>query len=138
MPDSSAIDAALVAKLIGDATLMAITTDGVWMDEAAPEATKFVIISLIEATDEPMFAGRAFEDALYLVKAVTLNSSGADVKTAAARIDALLDHQPLTVAGYSHCLTRRERRERHTEVDDQDTSIRWQHRGGQYRVVVSP
>jgi len=138
MSDSSAIDAALTAKLLGDPTLMAITTDGVWFDEAAARATKFVIISLVDEHDEPMFGGRAFEDALYLVKAVALASSGADVKAAAARIDALLDGGTLTVTGYSLMTLRREARIRLTEVDDVDTSIRWQHRGGHYRLQVSP
>lgn len=137
MADSSEVDAAIAAKLIADATLMAITTDGVFFDEAKQGAQAFVIVSLIEEHDEPMFSGRAFEESLYLVKAVTLGTSGANVKTAAARIDALLDQQPLTVTGYKHTLTRREARVRLTEVDGEDASIRWQHRGGQYRVVVS-
>lgn len=138
MSDSSAIDAALTAKLLGDPTLMAIATDGVWFDEAAANATKFVIVSLVDEHDEPMFGGRAFEDALYLVKAVALASSGADVKSAAARIDALLEYGTLAIPGYSLMTLRRERRIRMTEVDGVDRSIRWQHRGGHYRIQVSP
>lgn len=137
MPDSSEIDAALSAKLLADPTLMGICSDGVYFDEASQGLTKFVIISLVLALDTPMFGARAFEDATYLVKAVTLNNSGADVKTAAARIDALLDNQPLSVSGYSHMVTRRVERIRLTEVDDMDNSIRWQHRGGRYEIVVS-
>jgi hypothetical protein len=136
--DSSEVDAALSAILLADSALMSVMGDGIFFDEAAPGATKFVILSLIEAQDEPMFNGRAFEDALYLVKAVALGSSGADVKTAAARIDALLDYGTLTIAGYTHMLTRRESRVRLTEVDEIDPSIRWQQRGGRYRVLASP
>lgn len=137
MPDSSDVDAALLAKLKGDAALMALATDGVVFDEADKGQTKFVLVSLIDEHDEPMFQGRAFEDALYLVKYVEQGTSGVNAKAAAARIDALLDGQSLTVAGYTLMTMRRESRIRVTEVDEIDNDLRWQHRGGRYQVVVS-
>jgi len=136
--DSSEIDNALVAKLGADAALLAIATNGVYWDEAPAGSTKFVIVSLVDEHDEAMFGARAFEDALYLVKMVALSTSGADVKAAAARIDTLLEGGTLTPAGYRLMVMQRESRIRITEVDDVDASIRWQHRGGQYRVMVSP
>lgn len=138
MPDSSEIDDALAAKLIGDSVLMALMTDGVYFDEASQNKTRFVVVSLVTAFDEGMFGKRAFEDATYLVKAVALGTSGADVKAAAARIDALLELGTMTVAGYGLMSMRRVERVRYTEVDSVDASIRWQHRGGRYRVMVSP
>ena len=137
MADSAAVDAALVAKLSGDATLAGYMTGGVYMDIAPSGSTKFVIVSLIIEQDEPMFAGRAFEDAVYLIKAVELSTTGTTVNAAAARIDTLLDQQSLTVTGYSHMVTRRQERVRYTDVDDANPDTRWQHRGGQYQVVVS-
>lgn len=139
MPDSSAVDSALSAKLLGDATLMALATDGVWFDEAPQGKTKFVIISLVEETDTPQFGSRSFEDATYLVKYVEQSSSATNAKAAAARIDVLLEGGTLAPAGYS--LMTMQRLSRITpmvEVDDVDTSIRWQHRGGLYEIVVSP
>lgn len=141
-PDSSEIDAALVATLLGDAALMALLPDGVYFDVARPGAQRFVLVSLVAEEDVGQFGGRAYEDALYLVKAVALGTSGADVKTAAARLDALLEDQPLAVTpgspagvpGYAWMTCHREARVRYTEVDDLDPSIRWQHRGGHYRV----
>lgn len=148
MPDSSAIDQALVDTLLGDATLMALMPDGVHVDEAPKGATQkkqFVIVSLVDAHDTPIFEGRGAETALYLVKAVELSTVAVkNIKAAAARIDALLDPQPpaarttLTIAGYQHQLLRRESRVRMTEVDDVDSSIRWQHRGGRYQVIAAP
>lgn len=135
--DSSLIDAALLARLDNDALLMAILTDGVYFDEARQNAQKFLIVSLLDHVDESVFGGRAIESALYLVKAVTLGPSGDTVKSAAARIDVLLEDQPLTVAGYTWMSTHREARIRKTEVDQVDTAIRWQHRGGHYRVEMS-
>lgn len=137
MADSSDIENALIAKLAADATLLGLCPNGVYYDEAPPGSTRFVIVSLVDETDEPMFSARAFEDALYLVKAVMLSTAGGDVKSAAARIDVLLDQQPLTVTGYNVSLMRRESRVRVTEVDDLDKSIRWFHRGGRYQVVAS-
>ena len=137
MSDSSDVDNALIAKLIADAPLTALMPDGVYFDEAAPGKTKFVIVSLVTSFDTPMLRARAFEEATYLVKAVALSTSGGDVKSAAARIDTLLDGGTLTVSGYSLMYMQRVERLRMTEVDAVDPSIRWQHRGGHYEVMVS-
>lgn len=145
MPDSSAIDQALIDKLLGDATLMALMPDGVHVDEAPAGKTQFVIVSLVDAHDTPIFEGRGTETGLYLVKAVERSTVAVkNIKAAAARIDALLDPQPplpratLTITGYGLQLLRRESRLRMLEVDDADSSIRWQHRGGRYEVVAAP
>ena len=137
MPDSSDIDAAVVARLMSDAQLMALMPDGVYFDVASKSASRFVIVSVLSALDSSMFQGRAYESPLYLVKAVELSSSGANVRAAAARIDALLDNGTLAITGYTLMATRRRERVRYTEVD-QDNDARWQHRGGQYEVVCSP
>ncbi len=137
MPDSSAIDNALIALLGADATLLALVPNGVYWDEAPPNSTRFVIVSFAEEQDGAMFSGRAFESGLYLVKAVMLSTAGGDIRAAAARIDVLLDQQSLTVSGYGITDMRRESRVRMTEVDDVDASIRWFHRGGNYRVMAS-
>lgn len=138
MADSEAIDEALSAKLQNDATLMAIATGGIWFDEAKQNADRFLIISLLTEFDEPMFNARAFEDATYLVKYVEKGTSGLNTKAAAARIDALLEQGTMTVVGYGLMAMRRVERVRYVEVDDVDRSIRWQHRGGRYQVMVSP
>lgn len=143
--DSSNIDAALIATLGSDHTLLSLCPNGAYIDEAPPGATRFVIVSLIDHLDEPTFEGRAFEDALYLVKAVMLSTAGGNIKAAAARIDELLEDQPLGIgsspalapSGYTQMAVYRESRIRTTEVDDIDPSIRWFHRGGQYRVQMA-
>jgi hypothetical protein len=138
MSDSSDVDAAVVTKLSGDATLMALTTDGVFMDVSASGETKFVIVSQVAHEDDYVFDGRVWETFTYLIKAVDRSTSGATVKTAAARIDTLLQDVALTITGYGHLLTRRTERVRYTEVDSVDADIRWQHRGGLYQVVAAP
>jgi hypothetical protein len=135
--DSSDIDAALLAVLNGDASLNALLPDGTFMDEAPPGAKRFVIISLLDARDEARFGGRAYEDALYLIKAVGLSTVNPNMKAAAFRIEQLLEDQLLTVTGYTPMALHREERVRLTEVDDIDPTIRWYHRGGRYRVLQS-
>lgn len=143
MADSSDIDQALVAMLGSDATLLSYCPNGAYWDEAPPNATAFVIVSLVDELDEAVFGGRAIEDHLYLVKAVARSTAGANIKAAAARIDALLEDQviglgsPIGVDGYTWMTCHRESRIRMTEVDDLDGTIRWQHRGGRYRVQMS-
>jgi len=138
LSDSSEIDNALIAKLGSDLQLLALCPNGVYMDEAPPGSTRFVIVSLVEGLDVEVFGGRGYEDILYAVSARMLSSAGGDIKAAAARIDALLQDAPLTAAGYVWSTTFRESRIRHTEVDDTDESIRWLHRGGNYRVQMAP
>jgi hypothetical protein len=137
MPDSGALDAALSQRLLSDANLASLMPDGVYFDVAGHGPTRFVIVSLIVESDIGMFNGRAFEDGLYLVKAVALDTTGANVRSAAARIDTLLHNQALDVTGYGQVSLTRVARVRYTEVD-QDHDARWQHRGGHYRMMASP
>jgi|SRR6185295_17355304 len=140
MPDSQDIDTALLTKLSSDATLLSYVPNGVYFDEAPPNSTQFVIISLVDEADDAIFGGRKFEDGHYLIKAVartTAINAASNVRSAAARIDALLEDTTLTVSGYTTFEVSRESRIRITEVDDADPTIRWYHRGGQYRVQMT-
>lgn len=138
MSDSSDLDAAVVNLLATDATLAGLLADGVYVDVAPTNAKQFAIVSVLDELDEDDFQGRAFEDVLYLVKAVELSTVPVkNIKPATARIDVLLNRARLTVAGYGDVTCRREQRIRNTEVDEVDKSIRWLHRGGQYRVMAT-
>jgi hypothetical protein len=135
-PDSSAIDAAILARLNGDATLMALIPNGVYFDRAPAGSTKFGIVSVVLARDVAEFHQRALEDVIYLVKAVLRATSAKD---AAARIDVLLDDAaPLSVEGYGFLSCHRAERVRFTEPDPADKAVDWFHRGGRYRVLVTP
>jgi hypothetical protein len=147
MRNSSDLDAALVAHLGSDPTLLALCPNGVYVDEAAAGSTRFVIVSLVDAVDVPMQgpAGhRAIEDALYLIEARMLSTAGGNINAAAARLDELLEDVPITapgsatpVPGYAWMMTGREGRVRLTERDDIDPTIRWFRRGGHYRLMMS-
>lgn len=137
MADSAHITAAMIARLQADSALRAAMPDGVFFGVAPGGLTRFVIVSLASALDTPQFQGRAFESLVYLVKAVHLHAQPATVNTAAARVEALLDHQALTATGYGHVSAMRTDRVQYVEVDQTDPDIRWQHAGGLYEVFAS-
>ena len=138
MADTSDIAGALIAKLGSDLELLALCPNGVYRDQAPPGATRFVIVSLMAGEDLGVFGRRAIEAGVYLVEARMLSTvPGVNVKAAAARIDVLLEDQPLTVTGFTWMTMHREEPIGITEVDAVDTSIRWFRRGGRYRVEMS-
>jgi hypothetical protein len=136
--DSSAIDNALIALLGSDPELLQLCPNGVYYDEAPPGSTRFVIVSLVQEVDVDVFGGNGYEDALYTVEARMLSNSAGDIRSAAARIHTLLQDQPLVAEGFTYMAMYRETRVRITEVDEVDVSIRWNRRGGHYRVQMTP
>src|SRR5262245_30001688 len=112
--------------------------DGVFWDISPAGKTRIVIVKLMghELTD--MFASAAFEQPLYLVKAVELSTSAANVINAAKRIDALLNNGTLAPAGYSLMTLQYQEYIRYAEADTTNPDARWQHCGGMYLVSVSP
>jgi hypothetical protein len=140
MADSANIDNALQAILGSDATLLQLCPNGVYVDESPPDMQRFVIIRIVDQTDVAQFGGRAYEDTLYEVEARLLSTTAnanANARAAAARIDVLLEDQPLTVSGYTWMTCHRESRTRMIEIDAVDQSLRWYRRGGNYRVQMS-
>ena len=138
MANTSDIASALIAKLGSDPELLSLCPNGVYWDESPPGSTRFVIVALMNAIDRAVFGRRAGEEGIYLVEARMLSTvPGANINRAAARIDELLEDQPLTVAGYTWSTMHRVEPTRRTEVDDLDPSIRWNLRGGQYFVEMS-
>jgi hypothetical protein len=133
-PDSSIVDQALIDRLLGDAQLKAICPDGVWWEVGDEKSQRFVVVSIVDHDDVPVFGGRAWENTLYLVKAVMLNSAGGSVRAAAARIDSLLENWNSDLPDFGHLSAHREGRIRITEQDSENSAIRWLHRGGRYRV----
>jgi len=139
-PDSGAISTAVVGALQADATLKSLMPDGVWYGLAAPGLTKFVLVTLQDGVDEPVFGQRAIEERLYAVKAVGLSRDVtiANMKAAAHRIDELLGLATLTVPGFVWMDCEREPPMLEDPVPDPvDASLAWHHYGAHYRVRVS-
>lgn len=136
MPDSSAIDYAVVAVLRADATLMALVPDGVHRDEAPQGKTRFIVVSTPSSEDLQMFGATAFETQVYLVKAVLKELTVVNADAAAARIKT--DVEAMTAAtGYGSVTAQRTERVAYTEIDPDDADARWQHRGGLYELTVA-
>lgn len=138
--DTTKIPAALLATLNADngaGGVLTLLPDGAWFGLAPAGKTRFVVVSQVSSHDVPQFQSRSFESLVYLVKAVHLSSSATTATTAAARINALLDFQVLTVAGYTHVWTERIEHVQYLEVDEQEADLRWQHCGGLYEIFAS-
>lgn len=147
---SAAITNALIAFLLADAELMALTPDGVFKSVAGRSmatggnAERFVIVSLVTSTNTRVFNRRGFQEALYLVEARMLSTAGGQVNDAAARIDDLLDPQPpappvtLTIPGYGLMACYQDEAVEAVEFDDLDPSIRWDRAGGRYGLWSQP
>lgn len=136
---SQAIDTALIAKLAGDATLTGLAPGGVYR-EVAPQGVEepFVIVQQMTHEDQYLLRRQsAFESVLYLVKAVQQSMSGSGAQAAADRIHTLLQNGSLTITGYTLTLLQREERIATVEIDE-DRDLRYQHRGGLYRLIAEP
>jgi len=138
MAHPSDVDAALLGKLSADSALKALMPDGVFYDLAASGRTRIVIVKLMHHETVDMFGGPAYEQPLYLVKAVEQSSSALNTINAAKRIDALLNNQPLTINGYTLMTLQFREYVRYAEADSVNPDLRWQHCGGLYLVSVSP
>jgi hypothetical protein len=132
------LDNAVVAALLNDSALMAICTDGVWFGDATLGATRFVSVDRMEHTPTYDFGGTAWDSVTYQVKATIESVSGADIKTAADRIDALLHDATLTATGYLVQTTLLRQAIRYYETDPANTARRWWHGGGRYEVFAIP
>jgi hypothetical protein len=139
--DTSLIANALIAVLASDAALLGVMPNGVYYDLAGKGATRYVIVHLNDAQDVAEFGRRTLERGDYLVKAVGLSialASPSDMQAAAYRIDQLLEDQPFAVAGYAWSTTHRIQPVHYTEIDGDNQSLRWYHRGGIYHVEFAP
>ncbi|MFJ4863397.1 DUF3168 domain-containing protein [Streptomyces sp. NPDC088748] len=98
------VQAAVYARLTGDATLMALLS-GVY--DFVPESVAFDYVVIGEATEIPDNRHGGFGRETTLTLHVWSKYRGhARGQRIAARITALLDHQPLTIADLHHVSTR--------------------------------
>lgn len=137
----NAVDRALYAALSGSTALTSLlaggTADPSVFQFLAPEGADppYVIYAEQAGTPAHVFTGVAFENEVYLVKAVTLGPSAALAGTIATTIDQVLADQPLTVSGYANRYLRRVSNVDYPEVT---SGQRYHHRGATYRVLSFP
>jgi hypothetical protein len=137
--NAAAVDAALIAALAADGPLAALLPDGVYVDVAPSNRTRFVIVQAQTQEIEEGFGMELYETFRYRITARVLMTTGADANTAAFRIRELLSWLPLgPIDGYTHMETLQVERVKFTEVDAIDNDTRWQIAGGDYEIFVSP
>lgn len=139
--DIAALDAILWALLAGDPALTALCPDGVHWNVAPQGAESFVLVTRPATIDRALaLDGDGWERFTYAVTAVMKTPGAVPVGDAALRIHELLHRQwlDLAPAGYTLMLLSRAGPIRYSEVDAANTSILWQHEGGQYEIQVCP
>lgn len=134
---STAIDAAVVAKLQADATLAGLAPGGIWPDLAPEQASTPYVVVLLESHDDAdeMPGAQAFERAAYLVTAIDKSSDAAAANAAYNRAHAVLTGSALMVTGYTVMDVRRAGRQRSAE---RDGPVIWRFVGGRYVVEADP
>lgn len=132
---STAVDAALVAALQADATLLGLAPGGVYPDLAPEQVpTPYVIVALESHEDVQEHGSPAYEDMVYVVMAIDKATDAAAANAAYARADAVLTGSTLAVSGYTTMDLHRVGRVRMAE---RDGSAIWRFVCGRYRVQVT-
>lgn len=139
MIDVSEVERALIGTLAADPELTGYLPDGVYFDLAPQSSTRFAIVSTSTSRAQTEFHDLdSWRELIYVVKAVVLSTGTPVIAQADARINALLDRQPLALppaAGAGLMVMRWRERIRYTDYVDGNT---WQHRGARYEVTVTP
>lgn len=137
MADTSALEAAIIARLTADATLTALAPGGVFMDVSKQGVTYPCVIVTQTSHEDNYQLGNsaAYESALFLVKVVDASTAATAAEAAYRRVHTLLQLVTLTITGYTCLDCVREERTAYVELDA-DSDRRFQHRGGFYRVVA--
>lgn len=139
MINASEVERAIIGVLTADPELTGYLPDGVYWDLAIQGSTRFAIVSASTSRAQSEFHGLdSFRVLVYVIKAVVLSGGTSVIAQADARIQALIDRQPLALpaaAGAGLMVMRWLDRVRYTETVD--TGV-WQHRGARYEVIVTP
>lgn len=129
----------IIAYLAADPTLQGLAPGGVWEDPAPQDMpTPFVVVDYQTSVEHICGGGNRVTECYYLAKAVGPAAQIAQVRLAGLRVDALLHYGTLTVAGLAGYHVLLAQRTEAIEYPDPEpvTGIRWEHRGGQYRIDV--
>jgi hypothetical protein len=129
---SSTLTAALQAYLAADATLTAAASGGVWLDPAPQNvAEPFVVIEPAGSNDE----GCGISRLTYEVTAVAQASDVTTVRTAADRLDTLLNHSAMRTSLVGFLVLGN----RNTSLIDEtyeEVTGRWVRVGGEYELFA--
>ena len=136
-----AVDAGMFTALNADmgtasGSLGDLGATGVYRIVAPQTASlPFVLFNEQTGTSNWTMADVGYRSLLYQVKAIGSGHSGSVVAEMDARLDTVLNDQPLTLSGWT---CKRIRRESDVEYIENDEGILYHHIGGLYRIDVEP
>lgn len=141
---SVSIRRALYGRMTGDSTLTGLLgtaapgyTQNIYY-QLAPEGAgyPFIVFNRQASTPRYTLAERAFDNDVWLVKAIDRNtdtrSSADQVEAVAARLDALLTDGALSISGHTQLYLRRESDIDYAEVDG---DVIYRHAGSNFRLI---
>lgn len=140
---STPVRRALYGKLAGDTTLNNLLGTPVSgyskaiYHQQAPAGAAYPLIVFQKQAGNPTEAfglPSAFENDVWLVKAIDKNSSADTAEAVQARIAVLLNDAALTISGSSLLYLRRQSDVEYPEVDE---GVRYAHAGALYRLVTA-
>jgi hypothetical protein len=140
---STAVRRALYGKLSGDTTLntgLGTPPTGYSKSiyyEVAPEGAAYPLVIFAKSSSVPTEAfgdPSALENDIWLVKAISQDSSADTAETAQARIITLLNDASLSISGASLLYLRRQSDVDYSEVTDGTT---YRHAGSLFRLVTT-
>lgn len=135
MSTTAAIDEAVITRLQGDATLLALAPGGIWPDSAPESLTScYVLVTLQIETPVHQLGGIAYLVARLQVSAIAPSLTSTTAKAAADRVDVMLHGARFTITGQTYLDCKRVERFGYSE---QDGPLVWQHRGFDYEVWSS-
>lgn len=136
--DGTALEAAIRAKLAASTAVTGLLNGGsaaIHYAEAPDNAVPpFVVFWKASGVSAYTMGSRAWEDRVYVVKAITEGDSAAAAKRIDKAVDATLSDAALTVSGRDHLYLRRESDVEYRENAD---GVRFDHVGAQYRVWIA-
>lgn len=129
------IDAALMARLSGDATLAALVTGGVHHAQAPQDAVPpYLLFREVSLQDGYTLRQRVWREGLYDIQAVTSGLSVTVIQQAIERVDVLLRDHALAVSGGSTLYLRRVQT---TEFSEAIEGVVYQYAVATYRIWVA-
>lgn len=132
----SVVKSAILKHLQADASITALVGTRIYPGEVAPEGVAFPLI-LVTAQKAPkaerVFQGIAFEESLYLVKAIDKDSSPKTASEINQAVRASLESVTLTITGYrcEACLWMAD-----VDYSTLESSVNYQHQGGFFYVMA--
>lgn len=134
----NATKTALVSALAADSTLTGLLnagTAGIYDSHAPQGATPpYVVFQRMSGVPARVFGRAAWDAQVWAVKGITTGGSRVTGGSIAARVDAVLDEQTLTISGASNMACQRIA---DIEYPEDDNGVQYHHIGGQYKLWIA-